>query len=234
MNANGPIVLSDLPVEIDEQRLWPRLHALAGSDETARIGDTLRWAREHARPGAVYRFCSVERVDGESVMVEGVPLTGPLVLHKLPAAKRVFPFIATCGRVLDERGECAGDLLERFWWSEVCSAVMRGALRALRRDLAQRFGVSEQIPFLSPGSGDVQLWPVNEQARIFELLGDAPPRIGVSLRRSSVMIPGHSMAGLFYPGRNDFSTCRMCPRDHCPDRCHPFDAALWREVQGGE
>ena len=98
------------------------------------------------------------------------------------------------------------------------------------RHLKHRF----QIPktsYLSPGSGAAWLWPIEQQGKLFRLLGDTPARIGVSLTQDNMIIPPRSISGLHYPSGKTFRTCRACRIENCPDRLAPFDPRLWTELK---
>ena len=82
---------------------------------------------------------------------------------------------------------------------------------------------------MNPGSGDVDIWPIEQQRELFSLFGDVKALIGVTLTDSFLMIPNKTVSGVFYPTEVDFVTCQLCHRERCPNRRAPFDAHLWDE-----
>jgi hypothetical protein len=87
---------------------------------------------------------------------------------------------------------------------------------------------------MSPGSGDVNVWPIEQQRELFELLGDVRGQIGVELTDSFLMVPNKTVSGIHFPAEKDFRTCQVCHRENCPSRGAPFDQELWESIQHSE
>ena len=71
---------------------------------------------------------------------------------------------------------------------------------------------------MNPGSGDVDLWPITEQSKLFDLIGDVQRDVGVTLTESCLMVPTKSLSGLFFPSDVKFINCQRCTRSNCPGR----------------
>jgi hypothetical protein len=84
---------------------------------------------------------------------------------------------------------------------------------------------------MSPGSGDVEIWPVSQQKELFAILDGVTPHIGVRLTDSMLMIPNKSVSGIVFPTEVDYRGCQVCHRQNCPNRSAPFDEDLWRSTQ---
>jgi hypothetical protein len=80
---------------------------------------------------------------------------------------------------------------------------------------------------MSPGS--LEDWPIQEQAALFNLLGDTESELGVRLSDSLLMIPRKSISGIFFPAEGSFESCRLCPRRNCQGRRAAHDPGLRRE-----
>jgi len=68
---------------------------------------------------------------------------------------------------------------------------------------------------VNPGSGNIDLWPIEQMHGLFRLLGErgAEP-IGVRLTESSLMVPNKSIAGmLFASAKSDYESCAYCDRE---------------------
>jgi hypothetical protein len=87
---------------------------------------------------------------------------------------------------------------------------------------------------MSPGSGDVDVWPIEQQKQLFGIFGDTQALIGVRLTDSCLMVPNKSVSGIRFPTEITFRACRLCHRENCRGRSAPFDEALWKEVHGEE
>ena len=79
---------------------------------------------------------------------------------------------------------------------------------------------------MSPGSGDVQIWSIEDQRPLFAILGDVKSAIGVTLTESLLMQPNKSLSGIRYPSEIDFRTCKLCHKENCPTRQMPLDEKL--------
>lgn len=219
-----------LPVSFNVQLVRKAMRFRPGSKDEAAFDDMVQRAQDSGRPKAVYRPARVTDQVEEGVTIEGVRFDSPLLYRQLAGIHRVFPYVVTCGRELDALDNLSRTPLERYYWGEICTAIMRGAHKLMRTHLLHRF----QIPatsYLSPGSGAAWLWPVDQQGKLFSLLGDAPASIGVTLTDSDLMIPSRSISGLHYPSEKAFRTCRACRLENCPDRLAPFDPNLWNELR---
>ena len=85
---------------------------------------------------------------------------------------------------------------------------------------------------MDPGSGDADVWPIEQQKELFSVFGDVETLIGVRLTDSMLMIPTMSVSGIVFPTETEFASCQVCHRGGCPRRTAPFDEAVWREVCG--
>ena len=83
---------------------------------------------------------------------------------------------------------------------------------------------------MHPGSGDVSVWPIEQQQALFSLLGDVESEIGVRLTESFLMMPNKTLSGILFPTETDFGACQVCRRENCPSRKAPFDEALWQDI----
>jgi hypothetical protein len=101
---------------------------------------------------------------------------------------------------------------------------LRSAMQALSEHLQKRFH-SGRMSSMSPGS--LPDWPLQEQRKLFALLGDPKGAIGVELTQSLIMVPLKSVSGISFPAEVDFASCQLCPRENCPGRRAPYDATLY-------
>lgn len=227
MPNTDPICFRDLPILLDEERLWARLRVKEETGETEDVRRIIEQAKAAARPRGVARECRVQERFPGGVTIDGERFYSHLLRWQFEDVDTVYAFVLTIGDELAALNPADEELLERFWWDEVKTAIMRGAHTAMQKRMAEHFGTPDFMAFLSPGSGDVGLWSVEDQVPLFRLLGDVESMIGVRLTRSCCMIPRHTISGLHYSRDTDFVTCKVCRQSHCPDRLAPFDPDLW-------
>jgi cobalamin-dependent methionine synthase I len=85
----------------------------------------------------------------------------------------------------------------------------------------KEYGI-RRLASMNPGSGDVDVWPIDQQQELFAVLGDTEQLIGVSLTESHLMIPDKSVSGIFFPSETNYVNCQSCTREVCPSRRAPY------------
>jgi hypothetical protein len=158
-----------------------------------------------------------------SVTIEGCTFTGK-VLDRLEQVHRVFPYIATCGTGLEEMDVSSMDFLAPYWIEILKTQALREAQRQLRAYLSETYRIT-RTNSLNPGSGNVDIWPIEGLREVFTLL-EGGDEVGVRLTESCLMIPNKSISGLFFDQDRIYESCAYCSREHCPDRRVPFKEQL--------
>lgn len=112
---------------------------------------------------------------------------------------RIFPYLVTCGPEFDEMELPGTDMLEGFWLDEMKELALGAALKAVRTDLRTTHKTTA-LHSMNPGSGNIDVWPIEEQRPLFRLIGeDAQRWSGVTLTDSLLMVPNKSISGFFLP-----------------------------------
>jgi hypothetical protein len=223
-------ILDRIPFSLDADSLTKRMFLTPGSDDAEKLAALVETAAATARPKAVYAVCFIQAKDGETVTVDGVDLVSRTLARNLQDAERVFPFVATCGREVERISFDPDDFLTSFWWEEIKADLLGAARRHLKDVLTSRYRLGKTAA-MSPGSGDRDIWRIEQQPRLFSLLGDVDAAIGVTLSESCLMSPIKSLSGIRFPNENDFRSCQVCRRKDCPSRSAPFDPVLWKSCQ---
>lgn len=224
-------ILDDLVFQPDPDALLRQVHVAPDSALGAEILDLLARAVPIARPKAIYAESFVQDRGADTVTINDVVFTSAVLRSNLAEVDRVFPYIATCGTELDEALGRQDDGFLEFCLDCIKEAALFAGVGALRAHLAEAYGLASSST-MNPGSGDVDVWPIEQQAPLFSLFGDVEALIGVRLTDTFLMCPNKSVSGLFFPTEVDFITCQLCHREPCPNRRAPFDEHLWREKQG--
>jgi hypothetical protein len=102
--------------------------------------------------------------------------------------------------------------------------ALRSAMQTLSEHLEARFRPGH-LSRMNPGS--LTDWPIQEQRKLFALLGNPKDAIGVELTKSLIMVPLKSVSGISFPAEVDFASCQLCPRENCPGRRAPYDETLY-------
>jgi hypothetical protein len=222
--------LIHIPFELDEKSLVEKVRLEPDSDDAKELADLIGIARRSARPKAVYKECFIDRKGDGSVTINGTLFSSRTLRKNLDRAERVFAFVVTCGREMDQIPVSPGDYLKEFWRDAIKTTLLGIAHQHLSEHLRRRFRLGETST-MSPGAGDADTWPIQQQKELFALLGDVEGEIGVRLTDSFLMIPNKTISGLRFPTETDFRSCQVCHREVCPSRSAPFDKSLWESMQ---
>ena len=223
--------LSDIPFSLDAEPLMRQLRVKPGSDGAAAFAELLAEVTAVGRPKALYEVAYVEDRGDESVSLGGVRFTSRALRRNLDPVERVFPYIVTCGTEADAVAVPDGDQIQAFWLWSIKEALLDAARDHFYEHLTGRYQLSRWA-VMHPGSGDADLWPIEQQKELFSIFGDVEDMIGVRLTESMLMIPTMSVSGIVYPTETDFESCQVCHREGCPRRTAPFDEAVWRAACG--
>jgi len=220
------VLLNHISFEPDLASLLEKFHIPEDSPHIEDLKGLAASAGTIARPKALYRIGYVETKGDDFVVIDGVRFKSRVLRVNLDKAHRVFPYIATGGRELDEWALSLEDMVHRFWADALCEMALGIAIQALDKHLEERF-LPGRSSSMSPGSlGD---WPLEEQIPLFSLFGNTEETVGVNLTQSLLMVPLKSVSGIRFPSEEGFESCELCPRDDCLGRRTPYDKNLYEK-----
>lgn len=224
-------VLDSIPVELDAESLMKTCRIQPMSEDADAFQELIDKAFAIARPKAVYRQAFIDDRSENTVVFDGVTFTSSVLSSNLTNVERVFAFVATCGHEMDQVDLPSDNFLTEYWWDQMKGAALGCASSCLTEHLKRRFRLDKTAQ-MHPGSGDVEVWPIEQQKELFSLLGDVRGLIGVELTESFLMVPNKSVSGIVFATERDFHSCQVCHRENCPNRSAPFDEKLWSETAG--
>jgi len=222
--------ITDIPFELDMEDLLEKIHVETGSSDAEEFEALVQKVRKRGRPKVVYKESFIQSKDEKTVTIDNVTFTSRTLRMNLEKVERVFPYVATCGREVDEIRFPEGELLKAFWLDTIKETLLDFGCQYLDGHLNHKYMLAK-ISSMSPGSGDTIIWPIEQQKELFSLFGNVEDLIGVSLTDSCLMIPIKSVSGIRFPTEIDFRSCQVCHREKCPSRSAPFDKELWESIQ---
>lgn len=225
-------IIKDIPFVLDELLLMQKVHIRPASNDVHEFKGLVDLARETGKPKAVYSEAYVEINEDSEVFLNGIRFSSLMLRTNLSTVEKVFPFIVTCGCEMDQYTWGDDNLLKQYWWDTIKASLLMSAYQYLHQYLEGRY-LLRKTSTMSPGSGDIEVWPLEQQRELFQLLGDVQGQIGVILTESCLMIPNKTISGILFPTEKDFRTCQVCHRENCPSRSAPFDQELWASIQPG-
>jgi hypothetical protein len=222
--------ITDIPFELDVEALFKRVHIKKGSEDAKEFTALANKVQEVGKPKALYKESFIEAKGEETVTIDRITFTSRALRRNLDKIERVFPYVATCGKEVDEIEIPQGDFLKEFWLDVIKATLLNVSRRHLSKLLDRRYKLGKTST-MSPGSADVTVWPIEQQGELFSLLGDVENLIGVRLTDSFLMLPIKSISGIRFATEIDFESCQLCHREKCDERRAPFNRELWESVQ---
>ncbi len=226
---DNTIILDDIPFIMDAHQCFELLRIKPGSRHELEFADIFEGARAVARPKAAFCVAEVNERGDTCVDIGGVLFESSILRINLEKSPVVFPFVATCGKELDEFAGALGGALHRYWADTIQMLALGTAVNMLEEHLKGRVSPAE-LSCMNPGS--LEDWPLQQQSLMFDLLGNAAQRIGVSLTESYVLIPLKSVTGIQFVTQEKFMNCQLCPRQNCEGRRSPYEAGLYDQRYG--
>lgn len=165
---------------------------------------------------------SHELVAGVPAITIGAERFVGTAMAALDEVHRVFAYVATCGNGMESYDLKQFDMLAPYWLDALKNQALGAARRGLLDYCKTHFGISKPLS-VNPGSGNIDLWPIEQMHALFRLLGEGGGEpIGVRLTESSLMVPNKSIAGLLFASEtSDYESCAYCDREPCPQRRVP-------------
>ena len=227
-------VLNSIPIELDLEAVLKRMRLRNRSDNiVGNIREMLDIARPIARPKAVYEVAYVENKNGDSLEIGGVKFTSRVLRVNLDKVERVFPYVVTCGRELEEIDIPSTDFIKGYYLDQIKETTVVLARQYVEDYLKKRYALG-QLSRMAPGAGAEIDWPIMQQKELFSLFGGrekVEELIGVRLTDSFLMVPIKSVSGIFFPTEVSFESCQLCPRERCIGRRAAYDPELVKKYQ---
>lgn len=223
-------ILRNIPVVFDTESLLKRVHVKSNTEDATELERLVATARNVAAPKVLYAETFIEARGEDTVCINGITFTSRMLATNLANVERVFPYVATCGHEMDDVPLAKGDFLQEYWWDAIKAVVLGSAIHFFRDQLRQKY-LLEKTSDMKPGSGDADVWPIQQQQDLFALLGDVQGLIGVALTPSFLMKPNKSVSGIVFPTEKNYQGCQVCRREDCTSRNAPFDKELWDSIQ---
>lgn len=217
-------VLDAIAVTFDTDEVMARMRLPADNPDLRRsVSHLVELAQQVARPKALYGVRFVERRGKDWLEIGGVTFTSRVLRKNLDTVERVFPYVATCGRELEEVDLPADDFMAPYIMDTIKAQALGTALSHLFAHLREKYALSKTSR-MNPGS--LPDWPLTQQVPLFSLFGDVESLIGVRLTDSYLMFPVKSVSGLLFPTEVTFESCQLCRREVCPGRRAAFDPEM--------
>ena len=217
-------ILNPIAVQVDLGAIKKSAHVPEGEEH--RLQSLISAAHSVMTAKAVYKVSYIDAKAEDSVIIGGVLFKSKVLRKHLEKVERVFPYVVTIGKGVEDLEKTSGDALEKYYLDLIGNAAVVKARDHLKSRLSNRYGLGG-LSYLGPGQ--LKDWPLEEQKPLFSLLGDVERAVGVTLSDSLLMIPRKSLSGIYFPTEIPFMACQLCPKESCPSRKARYDERLARE-----
>lgn len=222
------ILLRNFPVTLTFEDIKHRF-ATDDEEDLALLSELFETACRIAKPKALFRGIAVEDIQGDEATMEGHVFKSPVLANNLKGIHRVVAYVVTCGTEVDDWSHGESDYVVSLWLDMMKEYILGDARKQFIAHMKKAFGM-EKIASMSPGSGNEDVWPIQQQRPLFDLLGNVTADTGVQLTDSFLMLPTKSVSGILYPSQHSFTTCALCSRENCVGRRAPHDPALQQQL----
>ena len=213
--------LDNIPFKLSLENILKKLRLPAENKEIiTSIEEIIEIVRSTARPKAVYKVSYVDSKNENSLCIDGVGFTSRILRINLHKVERVFPYIATCGKEMDEITVPADDFVINYCLDTIKGMVLKTALDYLNIHITDNY-MTGKLSKMNPGS--LEDWPITQQKELFSIFDNAENTVGVTLSDSYLMTPVKSVSGILFPTEIIFESCRLCSREACDERRKPYD-----------
>jgi hypothetical protein len=217
--------IEDIPLSLDAEKIGAKLHMERIAHEK-HVKALVEAAKPLIAAKAVYEVSYIDQKGEDRVIIDGIPFKSRVLRKNLDTVGRVFPYVVTIGKGLEEKAKACEDLIEQYVFDRVGNIALVLARRHLENHLRSRFFLGG-MSYMSPGS--LEDWPIQEQEPLFSIFRGRETRIGVRLNENLLMIPKKSLSGIFFQTEVTFHSCQLCPRNGCEGRRAAYDEKLARE-----
>jgi len=222
-------VLNSIPIRLELEEVLKQLHQDKENKYIERIiQELIEIVQPIVKPKAIYKVSYVENKNEDSLYIDGVRFTSRILRVNLDKVERVFPYVVTCGRELDEVAVPSDDYMKYFCLDVIKEMALNSSIKYLTDYLKRNYALG-QVSKMLPGS--LKDWPITQQKELFSIFGNVEDLIGVKLTDNFLMIPVKSVSGICFPTEIKFESCQLCPREACSGRRAPYDPDLVKEYK---
>ncbi|MFW5992325.1 MAG: vitamin B12 dependent-methionine synthase activation domain-containing protein [Halanaerobiaceae bacterium] len=219
-------ILKDIDFDFDKNVFEKKIELEKYNDDLKEdVSQFLDKTLPSVKPKAIYEVGYIDERKQDKVVINNVEFTSKILRKNLKGVERVFSYIATCGNELEQLEAETEDYLEQFWVDKLKEMALGAANSHLTDYIKEKYKI-EQLSNMNPGSGDRDLWPIEQQENLFSLFGNVEELIGVKLSDSFLMTPNKSVSGIYFPTEVKFESCQFCQREDCPSRRAPYKGEL--------
>lgn len=223
LGENQLIILDKIPFEFNVEAILKqmKIHGDARRFEVP-MRELIEIVRPVAKPKALIKVVCVDHKTPETLQIDGVLFDSKLVRVHLDSVETAFICLTTIGTEV-EAIEQPKDVMKRFCLDALKNNLLFAATGRLKEFLQDTYRTGT-LTNLNPG--ETESFPIAQQRKIFQIIGDVEGYIGVRLSENCALIPTKSHSGIYFSTANEFISCRLCTNQRCQGRRAPYEPEL--------
>ncbi|SKC39360.1 vitamin B12 dependent-methionine synthase activation domain-containing protein [Maledivibacter halophilus] len=223
------VVFDNISLKIDTKKLNKKLKANNGSFFASRVEELAKEAEKIAKPKGLFKLSYIDTKGENFIVVEDEKLVSRVLRVNVDKVGRIFLFLATCGREIEDWSKNYDDMLDTFIVDNIMELACKEAQKIIFNYIDDKYDLKNASK-MNPGS--LSNWPIKEQRKIFRILKNSNEKIGVELTDSLLMKPAKTVSGIRFSSEVKFENCQLCPKDKCPNRAAPYNKQLYAARYG--
>jgi len=206
-------IFNDIKVEFDFAQLASCLCVTSDMPEYLEFELLLEAIKPHATPAVLLSEAAVIDKTPDKIISSLGEFNCSLLAELAGKSERLFPFIVSCGKSMDEFGTDIFDPLQRYWIDFLKEYAMEQAFKKIKFEVAEKCP-DKKITSLIPT--DDTVWKIEGLKEIFNAFpARAVKQTGVELTKYLHMIPTKTRAGVFFPSHKEVDLCSLCSMKKC-------------------
>jgi hypothetical protein len=221
--GDSKVIVLDVPFEFNVEAILKqmKIHGDARRFESP-IRELIEVVRPVAKPKALIKVVCVDHKTPDSLQIDGVLFESKLVRLNLDQVETAFVCMTTIGTEV-ESVEQPADVIKRYCLDAMKNYLLFAATGSLKQFLQDTYKTGT-LTNLNPG--ETASFPIAEQRKIFQIIGDVEGYIGVRLSENCALIPTKSHSGIYFSTAVEFISCRLCTNQRCQGRRAPYEPEL--------
>jgi len=207
------LILNDIKIKLDLAQLASYMYLTPEMPEYAEFAELLESIRPYAKPVALLDEASILEKTPDKIISSLGEFNCSLLAQLVENSEKIFPFIVSCGTVMDAFGIDISDPLQLYWIDFLKEFAMEQAFKKIKSEV-QQICPNEKITSLIPS--DDLVWNLEGLKDIFNVfpLGSRN-ELGLGLTEYLHMQPIKTRAGVFFASHKEVDICELCNIKKC-------------------
>jgi hypothetical protein len=207
------LILENIKIEFDPARLAADMHLDINMAEFLEFKELIEQVESIAAPRVLLSELAVIGADDSRLISSAGEFNCSLLAQLAGECKFIFPFIATCGKEMENLGSDISDPLQLYWLDFLKEYALETAFQKAKAETSKKCHgqiITSLIPI------DDELWPLSGLREIFGVFAASDIEyLGVKLTEYLCMKPTKSRAGVFFSSHEKVDLCSLCSVKKC-------------------